>query len=172
MPRGIRKVNMDEISLEKENEGDMIEPKKEEEKSQISSESEKIIEDLLRKNEELEKEKMELEEKLKETPEKVENVQEEIEPEVIEDPYAAAVHEICGKDFEVQINPISPANFQLIIIPPVHLRECPEDRRVKVISHIEGINGVNEYAKRVKIFCVNWAQKNGINYEKAKEENN
>lgn len=96
--------------------------------------------------------------------------------------YVRAVHDICGKGFGVKTEPHQAGtSFRLTITPPPNLRELKDskmtnslgqeitvvnDRRVKIISLVEGVNGVKVYAEKVRDFCIKWAFKNGINYGK------
>lgn len=172
MPRGIkRSIKVEENQLENLSQSDMMKSEETISNPEIEPTDEVLkIEELMNKIAELETKNTELLEELK-------KIREEKEPEVVleaventeetpVDPYVECVKEICGKDFETQIEPVTSVNFKLTIIPPTHLREMEGDRRVKVISNIEGLAGVRAYAERVKTFCVIWAQKNGVNYEK------
>ena len=77
----------------------------------------------------------------------------------------AVVAKCCGPDFETRTDVIVEGqSFSLTIIPPARLRESPEDRRVKVITSVEGLVGVEEFARKVAENCRNFAFKNGVQY--------
>jgi hypothetical protein len=77
------------------------------------------------------------------------------------------VKEILGDDFESSVTSVpGGASFTLTITPPEHLRETPSDVRAKVISTVEGITGVRDYAEKVKKHIIGWAHKTGHVYTK------
>ena len=77
-----------------------------------------------------------------------------------------AVREILDDRFHVTISPMNDGiNFRLLIVPPPHLKEHENDTRQRVVPYLEGGNGAKVYAKQVKVFCVNWATRNGVSYE-------
>jgi len=99
-----------------------------------------------------------------------------------EDVTVLAVKKILGQgdpascQFSISIEPEGNGrNFALVMIPPVHLREIPDeitkdgrrivmDRRVKVLSYNEGVSGAEQYAKKVYAKCVGYANQNAIAY--------
>lgn len=81
-----------------------------------------------------------------------------------DDDTVKVVTDILGPQFQVIKTAHSSDSFLLTIIPPEHLKESPEDKRVKVIRTYEGLNGVREFTDKVKAFCVDFAQKKGVPY--------
>jgi len=78
-----------------------------------------------------------------------------------------AVHDILGEGFRVSTEPVGDAiNYKLVIVPPEHLKESKEDTRIKIIPYMEGLGGAENYAGKVKKFCIAWAHREGVNYEK------
>ena len=93
-----------------------------------------------------------------------------------------AVRRILGQgsiencQFEVSTVPNKTGrNFDLLIVPPTHLREIPDevndrgekvimDHRTKVLSYNEGLSGAEDYARRVFDRCVKWANQNAISF--------
>ena len=99
-----------------------------------------------------------------------------------EDVLVLAVKKILGQgdvqkcQFEVSTVPNKTGrNFDLLIVPPLHLREIPDeinghgekvimDRRTKVLSYNEGLSGAEAYTRSVFNRCVQWANKNAISF--------
>lgn len=77
------------------------------------------------------------------------------------------IHDTCGPDFTVRVETAQPGiSFKLIITPPFSLQETPTDVRVKVIPNSDGLSGVQQYAEKVRDYCIGWAYKHGIPYAK------
>lgn len=78
-----------------------------------------------------------------------------------------AVYSVLDKRFAVSTKENQKGfSYQLVIVPPETLRESPEDRRVKVINYSEGVEGAKNFAKVVRDFCLAWATRNGVSYDK------
>ena len=76
-----------------------------------------------------------------------------------------SVERLCGKEFEARVEvQIQNVSFGLTIIQPERLRETPEDRRFKCLTYVEGIAGVEAFAKSVAENCRGFAFKHGIQY--------
>ena len=79
-----------------------------------------------------------------------------------------AARNILGEQFEIFLKPHQPGmNFRLEIVPPEHLREDENDRRIKVISYVEGVSGAKVYAQKVKEHTVKFANARGVTWQMA-----
>lgn len=78
----------------------------------------------------------------------------------------STVQNILGEDFGVYVEPKTKGiNFRVVITPPDYLKEHKDDVRVAVVPYIEGVSGVETYAKKVRDFCRNWADRQGIRWQ-------
>lgn len=67
--------------------------------------------------------------------------------------------------FQVNLQPgDAGVSFKLLIIPPEHLKENPDDKRMKMIPYLEAEAGARAYAEQVRNFCLAYASRMGRSY--------